>query len=497
MDRRLSLPMPRKVVAASGVLIGGVGKRRSDETLTTSGRARYTPRWTTTAAIAVRKLLLHTAQQWKCTYTSCIKQCIVSKERRVSMMSSTTAMKIAIEEHVLISEILDGHAVALTLPGGATAQSKAEHIRQCIRSHAGPNIQEEVQAPMQETPEERRESGWWLDGETDQPMGAQREQPPVEGRQQKGLKRWGLERLGVLPEHAVVCFERAEGRANSERKRRSASKEAPPSMQLLRAMVHVDSIPTAVGSASDHYWLPALGRWMTITEMMRLFGVPETSSLWRTLTTQVDGLTAIQIGSALGRAVHVDCVEQALLIIEEWGGLPKRLRYASACSGLDLFAVAVEARWQTNWEYVQAAECKVGVALALLETYWDLGLQGSYDAPDDNILMDACVEERAAPQCDLWTWSPPCEKFSRRNHERTAEDRLEASKVMQQMLWYPKMVRPSYIIVENVDEKEAMAAVTGALACLELYEWKTFRSDGVEATRMHRPRRYWVGKRML
>ena len=157
--------MPRKVVAASGVLIGGVGKRRSDETLTTSGRARYTPRWTTTAAIAVRKLLLHTAQQWKCTYTSCIKQCIVSKERRVSMMSSTTAMKIAIEEHVLISEILDGHAMALTLPGGATAQSKAEHIRQCIRSHAGPNIQEEVQAPMQETPEERRESGWWLDGE--------------------------------------------------------------------------------------------------------------------------------------------------------------------------------------------------------------------------------------------------------------------------------------------------------------------------------------------
>jgi hypothetical protein len=29
--RRLSLPMPPKVVAASGVLVGGVGKRRSDE----------------------------------------------------------------------------------------------------------------------------------------------------------------------------------------------------------------------------------------------------------------------------------------------------------------------------------------------------------------------------------------------------------------------------------------------------------------------------------
>ena len=43
---------------------------------------------------------------------------------------------------------------------------------------------------------------------------------------------------------------------------------------------------------------------------------------------------------------------------------------------------------------------------------------------------------------------------------------------MQQMLLYPKMVRPSYIIVENVDEKEAMAAVTGALACLEGYDWK-------------------------
>jgi hypothetical protein len=489
--------MPRKVVAASGVLIGGVGKRRSDEALTKSGRARNAPRWTTTAAIAARRLLMHTAEQWKCTYTSCIKQCIESKEKRVLMMSSTVATKIPIEEHVLISEILDGHAAALMLPGSATAQSKAEHIRQYIRSHAGPNVQEEVEAPEQVALEERQEGGWWLDRDSDQPMGAQREQPPVEGRQQTGLKHWGIERLGVLPEHAVVCFERAEGRANNERQKYHASKGAEPSMKLLRALVHVDSIPTAVGSASDHYWLPALGRWMSITEMMRLFGVPETSSLWYTLTTQVDGLTAVQIGSALGRAVHVDCVEQALCIIDEWGGLPERLRYASSCSGLDLFAVAVEARWHRNWRYVQAAECKVGVALTLLETYWDLGLQGSYDAPDDNILMDACDEDRAAPACDLWTWSPPCEKFSRRNHVRTAEDRLEASRVMQQMLWYPKMVRPSYIIVENVDEKEAMTAVTGALACLEGYDWKSFRSDGVEATRMHRPRRYWVGKRVL
>ena len=58
----------------------------------------------------------------------------MSKEKRVLMMSSTVATKIPIEEHVLISEILDGHAAALLLPGSATAQSKAEHIRQYIRS---------------------------------------------------------------------------------------------------------------------------------------------------------------------------------------------------------------------------------------------------------------------------------------------------------------------------------------------------------------------------
>ena len=214
-------------------------------------------------------------------------------------------------------------------------------------------MQEEVEAPVQEAPEERQESGWWLDCDSDQPRGVQREQPPAEGRQQTGLKHWGMERLGVLPEHAVVCFERAEGRAKNERKKHRASKVTAPSMQLLRALVHVDSIPTAVGSASDHYWLPALGRWMSITEMMRLFGVPETSILWYTLTKQVDGLTAVQIGSVLGRAVHVDYVEQALCIIDEWGGLPEWLRYASSCSGLDLFAVAAEARWHRNWSRMQ------------------------------------------------------------------------------------------------------------------------------------------------
>ena len=127
------------------------------------------------------------------------------------MMSSTVATKIPIEEYVLISEILDGHAAALLLPGSATAQSKAEHIRQYIRSHIGSNVQEEVEAPVQEAPEERQESGWWLDCDSDQTPAPMREWR-TGGWSPQGHGSWGPPNGRVEASHYKCKGARAQGR---------------------------------------------------------------------------------------------------------------------------------------------------------------------------------------------------------------------------------------------------------------------------------------------
>ena len=116
------------------------------------------------------------------------------------------------------------------------------------------------------------------------------------------LQTWALHRLSALPAHAIIVFERAEGRVRIWRE-----KNAEPPI-VLRTIVHVDAVPTAISSGSDAYWLPALQRWASPSEVARLFGLKAKHSAARALQSRfVSDRTAVVCA---GKAVHADSEDE-------------------------------------------------------------------------------------------------------------------------------------------------------------------------------------------
>jgi hypothetical protein len=102
-----------------------------------------------------------------------------------------------------------------------------------------------------------------------------------------------------------------------------------------------------------------LDRWGSPAEALRLFGVPEESSLAKAVAKGDLGLTAGSIVSAMGRSLHVGCASRALDIALDLAPELTTMavvRYGSSCSGIDAFAVAVEARLEGEMRYVHASE---------------------------------------------------------------------------------------------------------------------------------------------
>jgi hypothetical protein len=61
------------------------------------------------------------------------------------------------------------------------------------------------------------------------------------------------------------------------------------------------------------------------------------------------------------------------------------------------------------------------------------------------------------------------------------------------MLWYPRLWRPNIILVENVEEKDAIAVVTAALLSIPGYTWIQFSTESRDTSDMGRARHIWVG----
>ena len=180
------------------------------------------------------------------------------------------------------------------------------------------------------------------------------------------LQTWALHRLSALPAHAIIVFERAEGRVRIWRE-----KNAEPPI-VLRIIVHVDAVPTAISSGSDAYWLPALQRWASPSEVARLFGLKAKHSAARALQSRfVSDRTAVVCA---GKAVHADSATCTLLIgIDNLKAPLVHPRYA-ACSGIDTFAAAMESVYGKHRTYVQATESHQNTADILHATYKKYGL---------------------------------------------------------------------------------------------------------------------------
>ena len=139
----------------------------------------------------------------------------------------------------------------------------------------------------------------------------------------------------------MVVFARAGGRVREWRKRTRAPSTAPPSATLAQALVHNEILPTAVANRADHYWLTGPRRYMTVAEVSRTFGLRETDALYGALQRIPCPTTAVTL---LGRGLHVDVASLILGWLDARRLLPTTVRYASACSGIDMFAAAVARR---------------------------------------------------------------------------------------------------------------------------------------------------------
>lgn len=297
----------------------------------------------------------------------------------------------------------------------------------------------------------------------------------------KGLKKWPLKWMTVP---GVITYERAAGRIRDER-------GGVLSEEIVKSVVKIDVLPTAVANSSDHYVVLQPGRqprYMTVEEVCRAYHVPTGSPLRRALLdTRV--LSPIQAVSSLGRAIHVGVARQIFTGLLARGLLGPGLKYGSAYSGIDTFAAGVDAVLDGAWTYVFASEKDPTSRRALGCAWLARGLDPG------SVYEDALgVDARYAPAVDLYVMTPDCGAHSPRNHERTSSKEHTSMANVWKGLEYVRLRRPAIVVCENVDMVGVVGPLTGMFGRLPGYKIETAMLDprSVAGAPIVRERRFWV-----
>ena len=305
------------------------------------------------------------------------------------------------------------------------------------------------------------------------------------GRSQRildGIAAWPL---GWLTERGVICYERAAARIAAERKGR-------PDEAFMRSIVKTQELPTATANASDHYVIVEPGaapRFMTVEEVARSMGLEDGSPLLEMLVADA-WLSTNQAVSCLGRAVHVGVARRIFHALTHKGILPSTgLKYASAYSGIDTFAAAVDVETGGQWDYTHASEWDDTVRKALQAAWSSRGLTSAMcykDATGQGAVT--------APTADLWVCTPDCGNYSKRNRKRDAQTQHDALSGIWDSLEYVRLRRPKAVVVENVCEASVTGPLTGLLSRLKGYTLAEEELDPREVA--HAPtarmRHFWV-----
>ena len=493
--------MPKAAPAASRSVQGGRGPRWAPGALAPSGRCRSAPRWTAAAAILFDNSLQETLQlqdvrqQGLNCKSSLVAKLLGDPEyaasffRRAAKHQSSRLCELAA---TVVSSWSDKLRLAVSNPDiDLSVDQSKKHallLLERLRVHTGPGPHI-LPAPPGDIPPAAStldREGWLVED----PSGGAKIRPSPSGksRHSRLLLSFGLHRLEGLPPTSIICVERAASRVREWRKRQRKSRirNALPPVRLIRAIVHTERLPTAVGSPADHYWLVLQGRWASPTEVMNMFRVPG-RALIRSLSSR-GPLNARALVQCLGCALHpVDAIRAIDFALSKVA-LPIPFRYASACSGIDLFATALVARFVGVAFYDAAAtEIQPKLAAELARIYAPRGLSR------DRVFSDACSPEyAAAPHAHLWFGSFPCEPFSRRNHLRSEATYRAAAGVVDSMLAYARARRPPLIILENVDEVDGVAIISAALESLPGYAFARLSLAASSHGDMARSRSFWV-----
>ena len=301
-------------------------------------------------------------------------------------------------------------------------------------------------------------------------------------RIEEGMARWPMDEVS---ERGVVCYERARGRLDDERRGRAEA-------GFVSRLVHTEHLPTALAKAADHYVLVTPGeapRFMTVEEVGRTMGLDDASPLMHMLSTPT--LSVNHAVECLGRSVHVGVARQIVRTLMARGLMWRGMKYGSGYSGIDTFAAAVHAETGGEFTYEFASESQPHVRRGLLHAWGGSGLT------EERCYWDGCsTEAQSAPHTDTYVLTTTCEQYSRRNRLRGTEGQRRALGEVWSALGYVRQMKPGVVVLENVDEKCCAQSITGL--CLRLreygYEVETGALDPWEIAGAHvdRWRRYWV-----
>ena len=266
--------------------------------------------------------------------------------------------------------------------------------------------------------------------------------------------------------------------------------------------------PTAARSSSNHLWWLREGRRLTVGELLCLMGVCTGARLFLALTNPVVVSPSSALG-AIGDGVHVGvCVAVLRRAAELGAGLKLGptgrwlrakgpLRYASSCSGVDLFAQALERVYGVGgWRYVAACEENASNVRVLLSAYGGDGLREEAISCDAGDVVEASnVVRNAGGDLDLWVFTPPCRAYSQLNRYRTWDKTVRELERVKSMFLFAHVNTPKVIVLENVPSSESVAAISSVVVGLSTYRWygQEVSADVHAGAAIRRKRYFWVG----
>ena len=335
--------------------------------VTPSGRARNAPRWSTAAALAMSEALQICADREGGGRIAYIRALLCGQEPAGFFASVRRLASRRDEQRV--RDIVSSHRDRLPeRPSLGQLNREAKSLASTMAPYyRGVGQVEElgVQPAPAAAGAPERASLEQVCGRPDLQVGLHRERDGSE--QVAKLREWGLLGAKWCPPHTVASMTAVSARVEEWRSALpEGSKERRPPRGVLMKSASDMGAPTAARSSSNHLWWLREGRRLTAGELLCLMGVCTGARLFLALTNP-DVVSPSSALGAIGDGVHVGvCVAVLRRAAELGAGLKLGstgkwlrargpLRYASSCSGVDLFAQALERVYGVGgWRYVAA-----------------------------------------------------------------------------------------------------------------------------------------------
>ena len=461
---------------------GGEGRRGPRDGTTPTGRVRSSPRWSPAAAASAYRVIQSTAARQGTPSTIFVAKAFVEDASWKLLTRAVASTAVPALQRSCVLAVLEHHREKARSIQHAGRRAAAESFYRAVRRRAAecpelPTIGVPTAGVM-------RPSSFhaWID--TVLPADAAVRKTPASSTETGPFGFWNRWKMSRVEHDGVICFARAGDRVRTWRNDTGAESDAPPPIQLARALVHPTVLPTAMAAKQDQYWLPRLGRYMAVHEVTRAFGLRDDSPLTKVLCANKRPASAVQL---LGRAIHAGVAHALLQTLDRDGLLPANLTYASACSGIDTFAEAVDMIRPGAWVYSHAAESEAAQR-AVFTSAWGLS--------EEDIFHDAQHAGQGA-LVDLYAVSPDCANFSRRNHSRDVGAIADGATDASAVLAFVKERRAAVVVIENVDEVDGVAAITTVLLGIGGYTWREQKLNPGEhaGAPVARERHFWVGVR--